>query len=103
MCSDKSKGGVGIKSFSKMNKALICKWIGGLPTIEMLFGERLFAANLVNMSKAGTPVTSEVAMGLAYGRKSEKSGSALSRTQSLPLGTVGGSTSGMTFGVVRSR
>ena len=26
VCSDKSKGGVGIKSFSKMNKALLCKW-----------------------------------------------------------------------------
>ena len=26
MCSDKSKGGIGIKSFSKMNKALLCKW-----------------------------------------------------------------------------
>ena len=71
--------------------------------IEMLYGERLSAANLVNLSEASTPVTSEVAMRLAYGRKSKKSGSTLSRTQSLPLGTVGGSTSGMTFGVVRSR
>ena len=26
VCSDKSKGGIGIKSFSKMNKALLCKW-----------------------------------------------------------------------------
>ena len=26
MCSDKSKGGIGIKSFSKLNKALLCKW-----------------------------------------------------------------------------
>ena len=26
VCSNKSKGGVGIKSFSKMNKALLCKW-----------------------------------------------------------------------------
>ena len=26
VCSDKSKGDVGIKSFSKMNKALLCKW-----------------------------------------------------------------------------
>ena len=28
VCSDKSKGGIGIKSFSKMNKALLCKWSG---------------------------------------------------------------------------
>ena len=26
MCTDKRKGGLGIKSFSKMNKALLCKW-----------------------------------------------------------------------------
>ena len=26
VCSDKSKGGIGIKSFSKLNKALLCKW-----------------------------------------------------------------------------
>ena len=26
VCIDKSKGGIGIKSFSKMNKALLCKW-----------------------------------------------------------------------------
>ena len=26
VCLDESKGGVGIKSFSKMNKALLCKW-----------------------------------------------------------------------------
>ena len=26
VCTDKSKGGIGIKSFSKMNKALLCKW-----------------------------------------------------------------------------
>ena len=26
VCSDKSKRGVGIKCFSKMNKALLCKW-----------------------------------------------------------------------------
>ena len=25
-CTNKSKGGIGIKSFSKMNKALLCKW-----------------------------------------------------------------------------
>ena len=26
MCSDKSKGGIGLKSLSKLNKALLCKW-----------------------------------------------------------------------------
>ena len=26
VCSNKSKGGIGIKSFSKLNKALLCKW-----------------------------------------------------------------------------
>ena len=40
-------------------------------------------------------------MRLAYERKLEKSGSVSSRTQSLPLGTEGGSISGTTFGAVR--
>ena len=26
VCTNKRKGGIGIKSFSKMNKALLCKW-----------------------------------------------------------------------------
>ena len=26
MCSEKSKGGIGLKSFSKLNKALLSKW-----------------------------------------------------------------------------
>ena len=26
VCSEKSKGGIGLKSFSKLNKALLCKW-----------------------------------------------------------------------------
>ena len=26
VCLDKSKGGIGIKSFSKLNKAMLCKW-----------------------------------------------------------------------------
>ena len=56
----------------------------------MLFGERLSAANMVNLLEADTPMTSEVVMGLAYERKSEKSGSALFRMQSLSLGMLGG-------------
>ena len=40
-------------------------------------------------------------MGLAYGRKLEKSGSVSSRTRSLPLGMEGGSTSGTMFSAVR--
>ena len=62
-----------------------------MPTIEILFEERLSVANMVNLLEASTPMTSEVVMGLAYGRKLEKSGSALFRTQSLSLGMVGGS------------
>ena len=26
VCSDKSKGGIGLKIFSKLNMALLCKW-----------------------------------------------------------------------------
>ena len=44
MCSNKSKGGIGLKSFSKLNK----DGVGGLPMTEMRSGERLFAVNLVS-------------------------------------------------------
>ena len=41
----------------------------------MHYGERLSAVNLVSPQGAGTPVTLEAAMGLVYGRISEKNGS----------------------------
>ena len=44
-------------------------------------------------------MTLEAAMGLAYGRKSEKNGLFSSRTRSLLLGMEGGSNSGEMFGV----
>ena len=66
----------------------------------MHYGERLSAVNLVSPLGADTPVTLEVAMGLVYGRKSEKNGSFSSRTRPLFLGMEGGSISGAMFGVV---
>ena len=65
----------------------------------MLYGGRLFAVNLVSPLGVGTPVTLEVAMGLVYGRKSEKNGLFFSRTRPLFLGMEGGSISGAMFGV----
>ena len=41
----------------------------------------------------------EVDMGLVYGRKSEKNGLFFSRTRPLFLGMVGGSISGVMYGV----
>ena len=74
-----------------------------MPTTEIRFGERLFVVNLARLMVAGIPVTLEVAMGLAYGRKLGKNGLVFSKTWSFPLGTEGGSTSGKMFGVKRRR
>ena len=60
--------------------------------------ERLSVVNLVSPLGAGTLVILEAAMGLAYGRKSEKNGSFSPRMRSLLLGMEGGSTSGAMFG-----
>ena len=66
----------------------------------MHYGERLSAVNSVSPLGAGILVTLEVAMGLVYGRKSEKNGSFSCKTRSLFLGMEGGSISGAMFGVV---
>ena len=66
----------------------------------MHFGERLSDVNLGRPLGVGTLVTLEVAMGLAYGRKSEKNGSFSSRMRSFLLGMAGGSIFGAMFGVV---
>ena len=47
------------------------------------------------------PMTSKVAMRLAYGRKLGKSGLVFSKTRSFPEGMEGRSTSGKMFGVER--
>ena len=66
----------------------------------MPYGERLFAVNLASPLGDDIPVTLEVAMGLVYGRKSEKNGSFSPRPRPLFLGMEGGSISGAMFGVV---
>ena len=43
-----------------------------MPTTETRFGERLSVVNSVKTMEVGTPVTSEAALGLVYGRKSGK-------------------------------
>ena len=57
-----------------------------MPTTENRFGERLFAVNLARLMEVGTPMISEVVMGLVYGRKLGKSGLAFLRTRSFSLG-----------------
>ena len=65
----------------------------------MRFGERLSVVNLVSPLGVGTLEISEVAMELAYGRKSVKNDPFSPRMRSLSLGTVGGLTFGEMFGV----
>ena len=84
MCTEKRKGGIGIKSFSKMNKALLCKWNWRFATTEIRFGEKLFAVSLVSLLMAGIPATSEADMGLAYERKLGKTGPVFSKMWSSP-------------------
>ena len=57
-----------------------------MPTTEIRFGERLFVVNLASLMVAGIPVTLEVAMGLACGRKLGKSDLVFSITRSFPRG-----------------
>ena len=74
-----------------------------MPTTEIHFRERLFVVNLASLMVVGIPVTLEVAMGLAYGRKLGKSDLVFFRTRSFPQGTEGGSTSGKMFDAERRR
>ena len=46
--------------------------VGGLPTTEIRFRERLFAVNLVRLMVASIPMTLEADMRLAYGKEIRK-------------------------------
>ena len=67
--------------------------------VQMHYGGKLSAANLGSPLGAGTPVILDVAMGLVYGRKSEKNGLFFPRTRPLFLGMERGSISGVMLGV----
>ena len=74
-----------------------------MPTTKTRFGERLSAVNSVKTMEVGTPMTSEAAMVLVYGRKSRNSGLAFFRRRPSPLGMEEGSTFGKMFGAARRR
>ena len=69
-----------------------------MPTTKTRYEERLSVVNLVSPQGDGTLVTLEEAMGLAYGRKSEKNGLFSTRMRSSLLGMEGGLTFGAIFG-----
>ena len=100
VCSEKRKWGIGLKSLSKLNKALLCKWSWRFANDQNALWRKVICCKFGESIGAGIPVTLEVAMGLVYGRKSEKNGSFSSRTRPLFLGMEGGSISGAMFGVV---
>ena len=57
-----------------------------MPTTETRLGERLSAVNSVKTMEVGTPMTSEAAMVLVYGRISRHSGLAFLEGGLLPWG-----------------
>ena len=82
VCTDKRKGGIRIKSFSNMNKALLSKWSWRFANDRKSLWRKV--VNLANHLEAGIPAISEADMELVYGRRSGKSGPVFSRTWSSP-------------------
>ena len=57
VCSEKKKGGIGLKSLSKLNKALLCKWSWRFANDQNAYGGRLSVVNLGSPLGVGTHVT----------------------------------------------
>ena len=81
MCLEKSRGGLGVRSLSKMNQTLLCKWCWWFAN------ERDPLWRLVIITKfreedggAGTPTTLGEAMTLIFGKTSKKNGSPFLKT-----------------------
>ena len=84
MCTEKRKGGIGIKSFSKMNKALLSKWNWRFANDRNSLWRKVIGSNLVSPLMVGIPTTSEEDMGPVYGRKLGKNGPVFSKMRSSP-------------------
>ena len=79
VCTDKRKGGIGIK-----RRLCSANGVGGSPTIGKRSGGGLLVVNLANLLEDGIPAISEAVMELVCGRKSGKSGQAFLSARSLP-------------------
>ena len=73
MCIDKSKGDIGIKSLSKMNQALLCKWSWRFANDRNSLWRKVICYKYGESFGGCIPVISEAAMRLVYGRRSGKS------------------------------
>ena len=80
-------------------KALLCKWSWRFANEQNALWRKTICCKLVSPQGDGILVTLEAAIGLAYGRKSEKNGLFSSRMRSLLLGMAGGLTFGAMLGV----
>ena len=72
MCTEKKKGGLGMRSLSKLNKALLSSGVGDLLMRGIFFRGWSLAVNLAWILGAGARVTLGVAMTPAYGKRLEK-------------------------------
>ena len=97
----KRKGGMGIKSFSKMNKALLSKWNWRFANDRNSLWRKVISIKFGESPDGGIHAILEEVMGLVYGRKLGKNGPVSSKMRSFPLVMVGGSISGKISGVVR--
>ena len=71
VCSEKNKGGLGVRNLSKLNQTLLCKWCWRFANERDPLGEWRLVSNLERKMGARTPATLGEAMELVYGRTSE--------------------------------
>ncbi|RVX13643.1 Transposon TX1 uncharacterized 149 kDa protein [Vitis vinifera] len=70
--SHKMKGGLGIRNFSILNRALLCKWSDALRLKESPFGSLLSVGSTGKKVEGGFLVRLGRAMGWGFGRKLER-------------------------------
>ena len=101
VCTEKKKGGLGLRRFSILNKALMCKWCWRFANERDSLWRKVIRCKFGEDYGVGAQVTSMEVMGLVCGRKSEKNGPNFSKTLTLPLGMGVGLISGRMLGVAR--
>ena len=107
VCTEKKKGGLGLRRFSILNKALLCKWCWRFANERDSLWRKVICSKFGEDSggwcSGNILAISVVVLGLDCGRKSEKNGPSLSKIPLLPLEMGEGLAFGRMFGVVRRR
>ena len=84
ICTEKKKGGLGLRNFSRLNKDLLCKWSWRFANEGNAIWRKVVSNKFGETSGVGTLVTSGVAMVLGCGRKLEKNDLYSSKMQPFP-------------------